>query len=216
MIMRRGETTPLRLKTAFFQDVHTPKNRDRSGSFDQFPIRHSRSGSAPQQQTTPPHPQTAQQRTAVVQAAQTINSLSTEADDRLTRALRANEILQRELRDMSLKFKEVCSGLFIPRLFHLIALQQMMELQRTRLELASSKRQTDFVKGLLSDAVAEKEIMYEAFNEELDNMFSNLALPEDDRAWPALVEDLKSTKEEKNQLKQENAYVSSYIRRACH
>jgi hemerythrin superfamily protein len=76
-----------------------------------------------------------------------------------------------------------------------------------RLDLASAKRQTEFVKQLLADATAEKEIMYETFNEELDEMFSNLQLPDDDKAWPAILDDLKTTKEEKNQLKKEKSCV---------
>lgn len=79
------------------------------------------------------------------------------------------------------------------------------------------------MKSLLSDATAEKEIMYEvslfnfsgdpppltliqAFNEELDGMYNDANLPEDE-AWEALSRDLQQTKEMKNNLSRENSYV---------
>lgn len=103
MIMRRGET-PLRMRTALFEDIGTPRSRDRSGSLDQFSVRqqsHHRPGSSGgvPQHNPPNH--------VVAQTAQTLTSLSTEADDGLAKVLKANEDLQRDLKDMSSKFKEV-------------------------------------------------------------------------------------------------------------
>lgn len=77
------------------------------------------------------------------------------------------------------------------------------------------------MKSLLSDATAEKEIMYEvidqsrsslvlrsilnqAFNEELDGMYNDVNLP-DDEAWVALTTDLRTTKEARNTLSKENS-----------
>lgn len=60
------------------------------------------------------------------------------------------------------------------------------------------------VKSLLADATAEKEIMYEAFNEELDNMYNDASLPDDD-AWKAMAKDLQETKEARNNLGRENS-----------
>lgn len=78
------------------------------------------------------------------------------------------------------------------------------------------------MKSLLADTTAEKEIMYEvtkisfiqcdtplslslqAFNEELDGMYNDLNLP-DDEAWEALSKDLRQTKETRNALSKENS-----------
>ena len=43
------------------------------------------------------------------------------------------------------------------KIFH----QQSLELEKTRAELRSTKRQCELVKNLLADATAENEIMYE-------------------------------------------------------
>lgn len=88
-------------------------------------------------------------------------------------------------------------------------------------EVGRAKRQCDLVKKLLADATAENEIMYEvwlnisdnrrcfadsfaqAFNEELDGMFNDWSLP-DDEAWVAMANDLQKAKEARNELSREN------------
>ena len=102
--------------------------------------------------------------------------------------------------------------------------QRWAELERTLTELRNAKRQCELVKSLLADATAEKEIMYEvraekdlacllqkgakqtgqAFNEELDGMYNDAHLPEDE-AWTALSDDLRRTKEARNALSKENS-----------
>ncbi|KIY49377.1 hypothetical protein FISHEDRAFT_41844 [Fistulina hepatica ATCC 64428] len=82
--------------------------------------------------------------------------------------------------------------------------RQRATLEKTRNELQNSKRQCELVKSLLEDATAEKEIMYEAFNEELDGMFNDANLPEDE-AWTAMTADLQATKEARNNLSKENS-----------
>jgi protein ECT2 len=59
------------------------------------------------------------------------------------------------------------------------------------------------LKSLLSDATNENEILFESFNEELDMMFNDAQLPEDE-AWKAMTDDLRRTKADRNQLKKEN------------
>lgn len=44
----------------------------------------------------------------------------------------------------------------------------------------------------------------QAFNEELDGMYNDFNLP-DDEAWAAMSEDLRVTKEVRNALSQENS-----------
>lgn len=47
------------------------------------------------------------------------------------------------------------------------------------------------------------ESTFQAFNEELDAMYNDVNLP-DDEAWKAMTEDLRVTKESRNKLSQEN------------
>lgn len=88
--------------------------------------------------------------------------------------------------------------------------EKTTELERTRTELQSIKRQCELVKSLLADATAEKEIMYEAFNEELDSMYNDANLPHDE-AWVAMTNDLCKTKESKNAVTQENSQLKRRI-----
>ncbi|KAF8484833.1 hypothetical protein DFH94DRAFT_716365 [Russula ochroleuca] len=79
-------------------------------------------------------------------------------------------------------------------------------LEKSRVELQSTKRQCELVKSLLADATAENEIMYEAFNEELDGMFNDAHLPDTD-AWAAMTRDLRQCKESRNALSKENSQL---------
>lgn len=47
-------------------------------------------------------------------------------------------------------------------------------------------------------------IAFQAFNEELDGMYNDINLP-DDEAWVAMSEDLRTTKEARNALSKENS-----------
>jgi len=79
-------------------------------------------------------------------------------------------------------------------------------LEKCRVELQSTKRQCELVKSLLADTTAENEIMYEAFNEELDGMFNDAHLPDTD-AWAAMTRDLRQSKESRNALSKENSQL---------
>jgi len=79
-------------------------------------------------------------------------------------------------------------------------------LERSRAELQSTKRQCELVKSLLADATTENEIMYEAFNEELDGMFNDAHLP-DTEAWTAMTRDLRQNKQSRNALSKENSQL---------
>ncbi|KAL0949366.1 hypothetical protein HGRIS_009435 [Hohenbuehelia grisea] len=80
------------------------------------------------------------------------------------------------------------------------------DLQQARSDLQSSKRQCELVKSLLDDATAEKDIMYDAFNEELDGMYNDANLPGDE-AWAAMTDNLRQTKEARNSLAKENSQL---------
>ncbi|KAG8937079.1 hypothetical protein FRC02_006279 [Tulasnella sp. 418] len=80
------------------------------------------------------------------------------------------------------------------------------EANKLRGEVGRTRRQCDLVKKLLADATAENEIVYEAFNEELDNMYNDINLP-DDEAWEAMTKDLRQAKDQRNTLAKENSQL---------
>ncbi|KAF8812237.1 hypothetical protein BYT27DRAFT_7182669 [Phlegmacium glaucopus] len=123
------------------------------------------------------------------EASRAIDMLVADADKDLVKAQSNQDILQNELRRLASEFKE-----------------RAAELERTKLELQSSKRQCELFRNLWTDATAEKEIMYEAFNEELDGMYNDANLP-DDEAWVAMAKDLQQTKEARNNLTKENSQL---------
>jgi chromosome segregation ATPase len=87
------------------------------------------------------------------------------------------------------------------------------EFEKAKVELQNVKRQCELVKSLLADATAEKDIMYEAFNEELDAMYRDVNLPEDE-AWVSMSKDLQSTKESRNTLSNENSNLKRQLAEA--
>jgi len=121
--------------------------------------------------------------------AHSIEDYVFDADGNLAKALAAQDELQADVKAISASLKE-----------------KAIEIERSRVELQNTKRQCELVKSLLADATAEKEIMYEAFNEELDSMYNDSQLPEDE-AWTALTADLQETKETRNELSKENSHL---------
>ncbi|KAJ7590868.1 hypothetical protein C8J56DRAFT_934088 [Mycena floridula] len=122
-----------------------------------------------------------------------VDILMKDADQDLTRALSNHEALHGALNDVATLFR-----------------QKSAELEKARLELQNSRRQCEVVKSLLTDATTEKEIMYEAFNEELDSMYNDANLPEDE-AWAAMSTDLRQTKEARNNLSKENSQLKRQL-----
>ncbi|KAJ7283948.1 RhoGEF domain-containing protein [Mycena rebaudengoi] len=118
-----------------------------------------------------------------------LEALVSEADASLTRATSNHEALEDGIKQITMDFQD-----------------RSAELEKTRLELQNARRQCELVKSLLADATAEKEIMYEAFNEELDSMYNDANLP-DDEAWVSMSTDLRQTKEVRNALTKENSQL---------
>ncbi|KAH9077249.1 hypothetical protein EDB83DRAFT_2504476 [Lactarius deliciosus] len=118
-----------------------------------------------------------------------IEDAASEADKSLLRAASNQEALAVDLGLVAVDLKE-----------------KVNVLEKSRVELQSTKRQCELVKSLLADATAENEIMYEAFNEELDGMFNDVRLPETD-AWAAMTRDLRQCKESRNALSKENSQL---------
>ncbi|KAG6821575.1 hypothetical protein H0H93_000084 [Arthromyces matolae] len=125
------------------------------------------------------------------EARSALDALMAEADNSLAHAVSNQDALQLDIKQMSTELKD-----------------KLGELEKTRLELQNSRRQTELVKSLLADATAEKDIMYDvgAFNEELDGMYKDLNLP-DEEAWVAMIKDLRSTKESRNLLIKDNSQL---------
>ncbi|KZT60783.1 hypothetical protein CALCODRAFT_84865 [Calocera cornea HHB12733] len=77
------------------------------------------------------------------------------------------------------------------------------EVDKLQAEIEHLHKQCGVLKKFLEDAMTEKEIMYDAFNEELDGMFQDAALPEAE-AWQAMTKDLQKAKDARNQLSMQN------------
>ncbi|THH03887.1 hypothetical protein EW146_g10324, partial [Bondarzewia mesenterica] len=116
-----------------------------------------------------------------------------EADKSLVRALSSQEALEA---DVKLLIEDLQEKLTL--------------LERARFELGASRRQCDLMKSLLGDATAEKEIMYEAFNEELEHMFTNAQLPQEE-AWAGMVQDLSQTKSDRYKFEHEKSLLEHKI-----
>ncbi|TCD67500.1 hypothetical protein EIP91_012305 [Steccherinum ochraceum] len=120
-------------------------------------------------------------------ALSTIEELATQAEGEISKAAKGHAELLSGMRSLTSHVKE-----------------KSADLANTKLELQGARRQCEVVKSLLADCTAEKEIMYEAFNEELDGMFNDANLPAD-QAWAAMTRDLRQTKESRNALTKENS-----------
>jgi len=125
--------------------------------------------------------------------SQALQDVVFDADQHLMKATANHELMYDDLKLLASEFKE-----------------KSLDLERTRVELQNTKRQCELVKSLLADATAEKEIMYEAFNEELDGMYNDANLPEDE-AWTSMTDDLRKTKEARNGLTKENSQLKRRI-----
>ncbi|KAF7332014.1 DH domain-containing protein [Mycena kentingensis (nom. inval.)] len=119
----------------------------------------------------------------------TMTSLVMEAEENLSQASSNHESLQSGINQLADDLQEKSS-----------------QLEKARQDLQNSRRQCELVKSLLDDATAEKEIMYEAFNEELEGMYNDANLP-DDEAWASMSADLRKTKEARNASNKENSQL---------
>jgi hypothetical protein len=91
-----------------------------------------------------------------------LNTLVSEAEVGLTRASSNHQALEDGIQQLSEDLKDVRLPWFhSTSQFTPTVRQRSTELEKTRLELQNARRQCELVKSLLSDATAEKEIMYE-------------------------------------------------------
>ncbi|KZS91196.1 hypothetical protein SISNIDRAFT_456791 [Sistotremastrum niveocremeum HHB9708] len=125
-----------------------------------------------------------------------VTVLAHDAEEALGRMQAYQDKLQADIELLAEKFRE-----------------KSAQLEKARAELQSSKMQCELVKNLLTDATSEKEIMFEAFNEELDKMFDDAHLPESE-AWEAMVQDLRKTKDARNESRKENSILKRSLAEA--
>lgn len=118
---------------------------------------------------------------------------ASEADQHLAKALETQESLERDLEEMAAQFK-----------------QKMVELQVARIGLAHANRKTGLIRDLLTDLTAEKDIMYESFNEELDAFFNDAYRPGDE-AYNALADDLQTALAQRNTFSRENGLLQQQL-----
>ncbi|EJD36599.1 hypothetical protein AURDEDRAFT_154587 [Auricularia subglabra TFB-10046 SS5] len=128
--------------------------------------------------------------------AASVENLVAEAERKLKKATNGHDMLQDDLRQLVSAFKE-----------------KLEEAEKARGELQSAKAQCELVKNLLSDVTEEKELMYEAFNKELDCMYEDTNLPATE-AWQAMTRDLRAAKDARNTLEKENAKLKQQLAEA--
>lgn len=156
-------------------------------------------------------------------AARKIEDYVVEAEDRLARAAQNHEEVTSGMKDILAQLQEVSSTRRVPPIpepkLMSDALQKSSQLTSAKAELQSSQRQREVMKSLLDRSSAEVEVLYEvsparaprslpadgeqSFNEELDNMFNDAGLPEDE-AWTAMTRDLKAAKRAEKAVQHEN------------
>lgn len=94
-----------------------------------------------------------------------------------------------------------------------LAQQRLQDVQKTQADLQATKAQVDLIRNLLKDVWDEKDLMYDAFNKELDCMYNDALLPKNE-AWRALTRDLQSAKDSRNKLENENAKLKRELAEA--
>ncbi|KAH9855021.1 hypothetical protein C2E23DRAFT_725243 [Lenzites betulinus] len=125
--------------------------------------------------------------------ARSIEDLAVEADEKLAQALKAQEEVASGMKNILAQLQE-----------------KTTQLTATKLELQSTQMQRKVVKDLLDDKNAEVDVLYESFNEELQSMYNDAALPEDE-AWAAMTRDLKATKKSEKAAQYENHQLKRRI-----
>lgn len=80
-------------------------------------------------------------------------------------------------------------------------------------QLERSREYQELLQRQLGDAQIELDVVYEAFNTELDGMFNDAQLPEDE-AFQALRNDLQVTKANRNVLQLDNQKLKRELEEA--
>ncbi|OWZ53685.1 hypothetical protein C368_04069 [Cryptococcus neoformans 125.91] len=91
--------------------------------------------------------------------------------------------------------------------------EKSQEINMLKGQLGRSREHHELLQRQLGDAQIELDVVYEAFNTELDGMFNDAQLPEDE-AFQALRNDLQVTKANRNVLQLENQKLKRELEEA--
>ncbi|KAK4685638.1 hypothetical protein P7C73_g4506, partial [Tremellales sp. Uapishka_1] len=87
------------------------------------------------------------------------------------------------------------------------------EIERLEAQVTRGKEHREMLKQQLADVQLEVDVIYEAFNTELDGMFNDASLPESE-AFQALKRDLQLSKAKRNELALENMKMKRELQEA--
>ncbi|ORX38894.1 hypothetical protein BD324DRAFT_296964 [Kockovaella imperatae] len=91
--------------------------------------------------------------------------------------------------------------------------QMFRDIEILRAQVTRKKETCDQLKAQLADAQVEVDVIYEAFNTELDGMFNDVSLPSTE-AFEAMRLDLQDTKARRNELALENMKLKRELEEA--
>ncbi|KAJ3533134.1 hypothetical protein NM688_g7324 [Phlebia brevispora] len=178
------------LKTPPRIPVATPKTKEAQERMDEmFRLLKNRRGIAPGLSET----SVSRSGSPAPFASKSVDDLSAQLETELSKATQNQDTIQVKLQSLTD-----------------LLMAKSAELERTRAELQNAKLQKDVIKRLYDDSMAEKEIMYEAFNEELDMMFQSVQQPGDD-GWKAMSEELHRAKITAKTLEKEKAMLQHQL-----
>ncbi|EIW61568.1 uncharacterized protein TRAVEDRAFT_162896 [Trametes versicolor FP-101664 SS1] len=127
------------------------------------------------------------------EVARSIEDIAIEADGKLAQALRTQEEVASGMKNLLTQLQEKSTAL-----------------TAANIELANVKMQRDVFSDLIKDKNAEVDVLYESFNEELQGMYDDATLPEDE-AWAAMTRDLKAAKRSEKAVRHENHQLKRRI-----
>ncbi|CDO69915.1 hypothetical protein BN946_scf184568.g1 [Trametes cinnabarina] len=152
-----------------------------------------------------------------------------EAEENLVRALQNQEQVSAGMKTLLAQLQEVETRRHLSSRATMLTggtSQKTSQLTAVKAELQSSQRQREVVKDLLDDKHIEVEVLYEvsparapeslradgdqSFNEELESMYNDAGLPEDE-AWAAMTRDLKAAKRSEKAAHHENYQLKRRI-----
>lgn len=158
------------------------------------------------------------------EVARSIEDIAIEADGKLAQALRTQEEVASGMKNLLTQLQEVSMTRPAPssvaRMLTPSPRQKSTALTAANIELANVKMQRDVFSDLIKDKNAEVDVLYEvshapqapplpsadgdqSFNEELQGMYEDATLPEDE-AWAAMTRDLKAAKKSEKAVRHEN------------
>ncbi|KAI0722338.1 hypothetical protein C8T65DRAFT_600229 [Cerioporus squamosus] len=125
--------------------------------------------------------------------ARTVEGLAEDADQLLDQALRTQDNVVADIKLLTQLLK-----------------QRTEELVKANLGVQNWKRQYEAVSELRNNSQQEVDELYQYFNEELDSMFDDANLPDDD-AWAAMTKRMTQAQQSKAKVEHENMKLKTRI-----